>query len=91
MMVRQVVIDIRDFRGRLSAAERRLRNPLSERGRGLILGFERKLMSEGLSAVRVEKYVETLKKIAETLGKNFDAATKRDIEDLVFRVELKGS
>ena len=87
MMARQAVIDIHDFRGRLAAAERRLHNPLSERNRGLILEFERKLMSEGLSAVRVEKYVETLKKIAEMLGKDFDAATKDDIEDLVLKIE----
>jgi hypothetical protein len=92
-MARQAVIDIHDFRGRLAAVERRLHNPLSERNRGLILEFERKLMSEGLSAVRVEKYVETLKKIAEMLGKDFDAATKDDIEDLVLKIErlmLKG-
>jgi site-specific recombinase XerD len=87
MMARQAVIDIHDFRGRLAAAERMLHNPLSERNRGLILEFERKLMSEGLSAVRVEKYVETLKKIAEMLGKDFDAATKDDIEDLVLKIE----
>ena len=40
------------------AAERRLHNPLSERNREQIFEFERKLMSEGLSTVRVEKYVE---------------------------------
>jgi hypothetical protein len=57
-MVRQAVIDIHDFRGRLVAAERRLHNPLSERNREQIFEFERKLMSEGLSTVRVEKYVE---------------------------------
>ncbi|MCL7385518.1 MAG: hypothetical protein LZ158_04050 [Thaumarchaeota archaeon] len=87
VMARQAAIDIHDFRGRLAAAERRLHNPLSERNRGLILEFERKLMSEGLSAVRVEKHVETLKKIAEMLGKDFDAATKDDIEDLVLKIE----
>jgi hypothetical protein len=54
-MVRQAVIDIHDFRGRLVAAERSLHNPLSERNREQIFEFERKLMSEGLSTVRVEK------------------------------------
>jgi hypothetical protein len=57
-MVRQAVIDIHDFRGRLVAAEMRLHKPLSERNREQIFEFERKLMSEGLSTVRVEKYVE---------------------------------
>jgi hypothetical protein len=86
-MIRQAVIDIHDFRGRLAAAEMMLHKPLSERNRELILEFERKLMSEGLSTARVEKYVETLKRIAEMLGKDLDAATNGNIEDLVFRIE----
>ena len=73
--------------GRLVAAERRLHNPLSERNCELILEFERKLLSEGLTSVRVEKYIEKLRKIGEALGKDFDKVTKRDIEDFVYRVE----
>jgi integrase/recombinase XerD len=86
-MVRQALIDIHNFDGRLKAALRRLHNPLSERDRELILDFERKLMSEGLSSVRVEKYLEVLKKIGEMLDKDFDKVTKKDIEDLVFKIE----
>jgi len=86
-MVRQAVIDIHNFRGRLLAAERRLHNPLSERNRELILEFERKLLSEGLTSVRVEKYIEKLRKISEALGKDFDKVTKRDIEEFIYRVE----
>jgi site-specific recombinase XerD/ribosomal protein L40E len=86
-MVRQGVIDIHNFRGRLEAAERRLHNPLSERNRELILEFERKLLSEGLTGVRVEKYVEKLRKIGEALGKDFDKVTKKDVEDFIYKIE----
>jgi site-specific recombinase XerD/ribosomal protein L40E len=86
-MARLERVDIHNYLGRLVAAERRLHNPLSERNRELILEFEKKLVSKGLSTPRIEKYVETLTKIGEILGKDFDAATKRDIEDLVFKIE----
>jgi site-specific recombinase XerD/ribosomal protein L40E len=86
-MARLERVDIHNYLGRLVAAERRLHNPLSERNRELILEFEKKLISKGLSTPRIEKYVETLTKIGEILGKDFDAATKRDIEDLVFKIE----
>ena len=80
MLIRQASINIHNFKVRLKGAERRLHNPLSERNRALIAEFEKKLLSEGLSSVRVEKYVEVLRKIGELLGKDFDAATKSDIE-----------
>ena len=86
-MARLERVDIPNYLGRLVAAEKRLHNPLSERNRELILEFEKKLISRGLSTPRIEKYVETLTKIGEILGKDFDAATKRDIEDLVFKIE----
>ena len=86
-MARLERVDIHNYLGRLVAAKRRLHNPLSERNRELILEFEKKLISKGLSTPRIEKYVETLTKIGEILGKDFDAATKRDIEDLVFKIE----
>ena len=53
----------------------------------MILGFERKLVSEGLSLARVEKYVEKLRRMGEMLGKDFDAATKPDVEELVAKIE----
>jgi site-specific recombinase XerD/ribosomal protein S27AE len=52
-----------------------------------VKNFEKALFSEGLSLVRVEKYVNTLRKIGEMLGKDFDKASKKDIEDLVYRIE----
>jgi integrase len=86
-MARLELVDIHNYWGMLVAAEKRLHNPLSERNRELILEFEKKLISKGLSTPSIAKYVGTLTKIGGILGKDFDAATKRDIEDLVFKIE----
>ncbi|MEM3531153.1 MAG: site-specific integrase [Nitrososphaerales archaeon] len=83
-------IDIHGFEVRLERAERKLHNPLSRMNTELVKNFEKALFSEGLSLVRVEKYVNTLRKIGEMLGKDFDKASKKDIEDLVYKIERSG-
>ncbi|MEM2634054.1 MAG: hypothetical protein QW372_01115, partial [Nitrososphaerales archaeon] len=85
-MVKQL-IDIHDSEARLRRAERRLHNPLSEKNKTLIFEFEKQLFSEGLSKRRVEKYLDIVRKLGEMLGKDFDEAGKKDIEDLVYKIE----
>jgi site-specific recombinase XerD len=82
-------IDIHGYEGRLRAVERRLweGNPLSERDAEVLRMFERQLLSEGLSAGRVAKYLHHLKVVAEMLGKPFEEATREDIEEVVRRIE----
>ncbi|MEM2883692.1 MAG: site-specific integrase [Nitrososphaerales archaeon] len=80
-------IDIHGFDVRLERAEKKLHNPLSARNVELVKEFEKSLFSEGLSAVRVEKYVNTLGKLGEMLGKDFDRVSKKDIEDIVYMIE----
>jgi len=80
-------IDIHDFRGRLEKCERRLHNPISDRNRELIGAFEKKLFSEGLSAARVEKYLDKLKIIAERLGKDLDEVRREDLEGFIYCLE----
>jgi site-specific recombinase XerD/ribosomal protein L40E len=80
-------IDIHNLERRLQLAEMRLHNPLSGENVRIIKDFECALFSEGLSTVRVEKYVETVRKIGEMLGGEFDKATKKDIEELVYKIE----
>jgi len=82
-------IDIHDFMRRLELAERLIeaRNPISARNAELIRRFEERCFSEGLSKVRVVKYLQSLRKISEWLGKDFDEADKADIERLVGRLE----
>jgi len=89
-MVWRARIDIHGSEGRLMAAERSLHNPVSERDRKLLKEFERQLLSEGLTSIRVAKYLYTLSRIAEMLGKPFEEATVEDIKDLVYRIERSG-
>ncbi len=49
--------------------------------------FERQLLSEGLTPIRVSKYLDTLRRIADMLNKPFEEATVDDIKDLVYRIE----
>ena len=71
----------------LKRAEMSLHNPLSERNIRLIRDFEKALFSEGLSAARVKKYLDHLRKVGEWLGNNLDEAEKEDIEELVYKIE----
>jgi len=82
-------IDLHGFKVRLERAERlvEFRNPISTRNSELIKRFEDYCFSEGLSEARVVKYLQSLRKIAEWLGKDFDKATKEDIERFVKRLE----
>jgi len=82
-------IDIHNFDHRLYLAEKltEKRNPISIRNSELIRQFEDYCFSEGLSKGRVAKYVLTMKKIAEWLKKDFDEATREDIEKLVQKLE----
>ena len=71
-------IDIHSFNERLRLAEKLVekRNPISVANSELIKKFEDYCFSEGLSKVRITKYVFTLRKIAEWLKKNLDLASK---------------
>jgi site-specific recombinase XerD len=82
-------IDIHDFDSRIVRSERLVEacNPISARNADLIRRFEYHGFSAGLSKARISKYVYTLRKIAEWLDKDFDAADRGDIERLVTQLE----
>ncbi|MBS7612227.1 tyrosine-type recombinase/integrase [Candidatus Bathyarchaeota archaeon] len=80
-------VDIHDYEGRLRLAEKAIHNPLPKRSRELLEEYEKQLLSEGLSAVRVAKYLYILRRIADMLDKPFEEATVEDIKDLVYRIE----
>ena len=63
-----------------------LKNPISKRNTALISEFARHCETLGLKP-RVAKYVMHLKRLADWLRKDFDQATKPDIENLVHRIE----
>jgi integrase len=51
---------------------------VSPRNKHLILDFLDYLLADGLSQIRVMKYLYTLKKVVTILGKDFDSITKND-------------
>ena len=78
-------IDIHDFDRRLERAERKLkkRNPISARNSEILSEFERYCAALGMSKARIAKYMISLRIVAERLGKDFDRASRRDIERVV--------
>ncbi|MEM1558202.1 MAG: site-specific integrase [Candidatus Bathyarchaeia archaeon] len=86
-MVLKRRIDIHDADGRLRMAESRLHNPMDKRDKRLLVEFERQLLSEGITPIRVSKYLDILRRISDMLGKPFEEATAEDIKGLVYRIE----
>ncbi len=73
----------------LEAAVRDIRGEgrISDRNRELILKFHEDMLAEGLSELRVLKYLRLLKWLAIWLEKDFDKANEEDIKRLVARIE----
>lgn len=81
-------IDIHNWPQQLSCAERKLfPNPISPRNLELIKRFVNHAKARGLSTSRITRYIFTLRQFAEWLSKDFDSATKEDIERIVAKLE----
>ena len=83
--------DIHDFQQRLRRAFDSLaRSPISERNKDLIRAFARHCFASGLKPPRIEKYVRTLRLIAERYldGRNFDELTRDEMEGVVAEIEM---
>lgn len=59
----------------------------NERNRKLIFDFEKDIVAREISKPRIIRYLVSLKKIDEWLGKDFDKATKDDIISLLSEIE----
>lgn len=80
--------DIHGYKKRLISATKRIENSknITEKNRKLILDFLDycKIQDgKGLSTARIARYAYTMLKLAKWMKKDFDAATKKDIENLV--------
>jgi len=62
-------------------------NSISYRDKELILRFKDDCFAKGLSTARVVKYVYHLIRLNEWLSKDFEDATKEDIQNLVIKIE----
>jgi site-specific recombinase XerD len=82
-------IDIYEIDQALTKVEKMVgsHNPISERNSELIKDFEAHCFTSGLTKIRIVKYMRYLRKIAERLGKDFDSATREDIERVVNYIE----
>ena len=63
------------------------RSRITRRNKKLIMDFVEYSFARGLTTVRVVKYIFHLTKLAELLGKDFDKATKKDIQRVIAKIE----
>jgi integrase len=89
--IRNGQIDLHDYGRRLERAIRFLNvhTKVSRKNKQKILQFLERLKAEGLSLARQTGYVQRLTTIAVMLGKDFEEATKQDIEKLMKAVNAR--
>jgi len=93
--VGQEKCDCVKLRSKVYNYERRLRNvlervrrsPIGEEDKTSILEFYEDCLAQGLSTARIIKYLDTLERIARSLGKSFKDTTREDIAEFVRKIE----
>jgi integrase len=81
-------IDIHDHNKQLKSALARIRSSpnISEANKRAILDFYKRLLADNLSMPRVVYYLNRLSVIAAIVKVDFDKATRRDIEQVMRRI-----
>ncbi len=83
-------IDIHNLASQYERAKTKLEKAhISGRNRDLVLRFERSCNLEGLGLPRRIKIIGSLIMYSKLLNKDFDKATKDDLQDLVLKVDSK--
>ena len=79
---------IYDYSKRLNIAEQAIHNgDYSQINKELILKFENYLFAEGLSKIRVVKYLSQLNMISKLMNVDYPDVTKDDIQFLIAEIE----
>lgn len=83
-------IDIHNYPERLAKALERVElSDLSLQNKRALRDFSSYLQIKGITPARIEKYVGTLRLIALTLGKDFRAATRQDLEEFMLKFRAR--
>ena len=87
-MTREKKIDIYDYDKQLKLLLRRIKKneKISEKNKKTILKFYRRLLADNLSKPRVIYYPNRLSMIATWIKKDFDKAMKKDVEEVLGKI-----
>ena len=81
-------ISIHDYESRLASALKSLdRAAIPLKNKTLIIKFKDHSLTLGLSKARVIKYIYYLIKVAQWLGRDFETASRSDIESVVSKIQ----
>jgi len=88
----RTVVDIYDVERRLESVSKRVResNEITERNKHLIFEFADNCLLRGLSKLRAVFYLNRFWNIARLADKDFDRMARKDIEELVRKIQTKG-
>jgi len=88
----RAVVDIYDVERRLQSVSNRIRESkeITERNKDLIFLFTDNCLLRGLSKLRAVFYLNRFRNIARLADKDFDRMTRKDIEELVRKIQAKG-
>jgi len=88
----RAVVDIYDVERRLQSVSNRIRESkeITERNKDLIFEFADNCLLRGLSKLRAVFYLNRFWNIARLADKDFDRMTRKDIEELVRKIQTKG-
>ena len=87
-MTREKKIDIHDYDKQLKSVLKRIRQneKVSETNKKNILSFYQRLLADNLSKARVIYYLNRLLMIGTWIKKDFDRATRKDVEVVMRRI-----
>ena len=82
-------MDIHNYKARLERSIRRVQTSyeISEENKEVILKFKDYLLSEGIGAAKIDRYLSDCIKYSRMLRKPFGNATKEDIRKVVAEIE----
>lgn len=86
-MIQQQRIDIHDYDRKVLAAMKKINeSALTEHNKNILPGYANQLRLAGIGNARIIKYLGTLRIIGLALGKDFESATKQDLERFMLGV-----
>lgn len=83
--------EIHDYDQRIEAMKKTIQNELSPKNSQLILNYDKEMVNISLAKATRRKHLEVLLLQSRMLNKDWDQATKQDIDELVYQIMQKYS
>ncbi len=83
-----IMVDIHNYKRRLERSLERIKEEkILDSNKKLILRFYKHCLAEGLTDGKTHRYIDDLVRISKWLEKDFKSCRKKDIEELIIKIE----